>query len=60
MNKKVKIVKLKNRYSTDVVYAENYEDVRKDGNYEFIWVYFEHNPAKKFLVNRLSYEIVYK
>jgi len=56
----MKVVKLKNRYSTEHVYTENYDDVRKEGNYEFILVYHADNPGRKFLVNRLAYEIVNK
>ncbi len=60
MDKKVKVIKLKNRYSSEVVYTENYDDVRKEGIYEFIMVYHAENPGRKFLVNRQAYEIVNK
>ncbi len=60
MDKKVKVIKLKNRYSSEVVYTENYDDVRKEGNYEFIMVYHAENPGRIFLVNRQAYEIVNK
>lgn len=60
MDKKVKVIKLKNRYSSEIVLTENYNDVRKEGNYEFILVYHEQNPERKFLINRLAYEIVNK
>ncbi len=60
MDKKVKVTKLKNRYSTEVVYTDNYDDVPKEGNYEFVLVYHAENPGRKFLVNRLAYEIVNK
>lgn len=60
MDKKVKVVKLKNRYSSEIVITENYDDIRKEGNYEFILVYHAENPGRKFLVNRQAYEIVNK
>ena len=60
MDRKLKVVKLKNRYSSEIVYTENYEDVRKEGNYEFILVYHADNPVRKFLVNRQAYEILNK
>jgi hypothetical protein len=60
MNKKVNLVKLKNRYSSEIVFAENYDEVRKEGNYNFILVYHAENPNRKFLVNRDAYEIVNK
>jgi len=60
MQKKVKVIKLKNRYSSEIVLTDNYDDIRKEGNYEFILVYHENNPARKFLVNRLAYEVLNK
>jgi len=60
MNKKVKLVKLKNRYSSEVVFTENYDDVRREGNYNFILVHHEESPQRKFLINRDAYEIVDK
>ena len=60
MDKKVKVLKLKNLYSAEIVYAENYDDIRKEGNYEFILVYHAENPERKFLVNRQAYEILNK
>ena len=60
MDKKVNLVKLKNRYSSEIVFAENYDEVRKEGNYNFILVHHAENPNRKFLVNRDAYEIVNK
>ena len=60
MDKKVNPIKLKNRYSSEIVFAENYDEVRKEGNYNFILVYHAENPNRKFLVNRDAYEIVNK
>lgn len=60
MNNNVKLIKLKNRYSSEIVYTENYDEVRKEGNYNFILVHHAENPNRKFLVNRDAYEIVNK
>lgn len=55
---KTKIVTLKNRYSSETVRTEEYDNVRKDGNYNFILVYHPENPQRKFLVNRDAYVVV--
>lgn len=60
MDKKVNLIKLKNRYSSEIVFTETYDEVRKEGNYNFILVFSADNPNRKFLVNRDSYEIVNK
>lgn len=60
MDKKVNLVKLKNRYSSEIVFSESYDEVRKEGNYNFIVVYHAESPNRKFLVNRDAYEIVNK
>jgi hypothetical protein len=57
---KTGLLKLKNRYSSEVVYTENYDDVKKEQRYEFIVVYHPENPERKFLVNKDSYEILTK
>lgn len=55
-----KVVKLRNRYSSEIVYTDNYDDVRVDNNYKFILVYHPENPERKFLVNREAYEKINK
>lgn len=55
---KTKIVTLKNRYSSEVLRTEDYDNVLKEGNYNFILVYHPENPQRKFLVNRDAYEVV--
>ena len=51
-----KLVKLKNRYSSEIVHTDQYDEVKKEGNYQFILVYHPENPQRKFLVNREAYE----
>ena len=50
--------KLKNRYSGDIFFTDNYEDVRKVNNNEFILIYSEANPKRKYLANRDAFEII--
>lgn len=57
---KKKIVKLKNIYTKDIVFTDNFDDVRKVNELEFIEVYNENNPQRKYLVNRNSFESVTK
>jgi hypothetical protein len=57
---KKKIVKLKNIYTKDIVFSENFDDVRKVNELEFIEVYSEDNPQRKYLVNRNAFESVTK
>jgi hypothetical protein len=57
---KKKIVKLKNIYTKDIVFTENFDDVRKVNELEFIEVYSEDNPQRKYLVNRNAFESVTK
>jgi hypothetical protein len=57
---KTKIVKLKNRYTKDIVISEKYDEPFIENDIKFILVYNEINPNRKFLVNRDAYEIVKK
>jgi hypothetical protein len=53
------IAKLKNLYSGELVLTEeNVKKIQKDPDVEFIQVYFESNPTRKFLVNKNSFELV--
>lgn len=60
MNTKIK--KLKNLYTGEIVCTDNIvpERVDKYSGIEFIRVYKESNPERKYLVNRLAYEVVTK
>lgn len=62
MMKKVKekLIKLKNKYSNEIVFTRNYNEVVRENNIEFIRVYNENNPQRTFLVNRDAFAIVDK
>jgi len=57
---KDKLIKLKNKYSNEIVFTRNYNEVVKENNMEFIRVYNENNPQRTFLVNRDAFTIVDK
>jgi hypothetical protein len=54
------IMKLKNLYSGEIVFTENFNEVRKMNDMEFIEVYKESNPQRKYLVNRNAFVPVTK
>jgi hypothetical protein len=54
------IMKLKNLYSGEIVFTENFNDIRKMNDMEFIEVYKEDNPQRKYLVNRNAFVPVTK
>ena len=60
MDKKVKEVKLKNRYTAEVVHTKEYDKVIPSGSTEFIKVYHPENPQRTYLVNRLAFDILDK
>jgi hypothetical protein len=58
---KTKIVHLRNKYSKEEVYTENYDNVEmKSGDMNFIRVYTYHKPPRSYLANREAFEIVPK
>lgn len=57
---KNKIMKLKNLYSGEIVFTENFSEIRKMNDIEFIEVYKEDNPHRKYLVNRNAFQPVIK
>ena len=57
---KTKIVKMKNRYTKDIVLSEKYDEPLVENGINFILVYNQENPNRKFLVNRDAYEVVTK
>jgi hypothetical protein len=54
------IMKLKNLYSGEIVFTENFNDIRRMNDMEFIEVYKEENPQRKYLVNRNAFVPVTK
>jgi hypothetical protein len=53
-------VQLKNLYTDDMVWTDNYNDTNKINEVEFILVYKESNPQRKYFVNRLAFEVLTK
>ncbi len=56
--KNVKVIKLKNLYTNDVVLCENYDKVEKEDGINFVEVFEESKPERKFWVNRDSFAIL--
>ena len=54
------IVKLKNLYTNEIIYTENYDDYQEKDGLEFIKVFKEENPKRNYLVNRNAYQILNK
>jgi hypothetical protein len=57
---KTQNLKLKNLYSGEIVFTENFDDIRKVNELELIEVYKEDNPQRKYLVNRNAFKPVTK
>jgi hypothetical protein len=58
--KKLKVKKLKNRYTSEIVYTRDINETVINGENTFIKVYRENNPNREFLVNKDAYEILAK
>jgi hypothetical protein len=58
---KEKVLTLRNRYTNETVMTNSYHQVENSENgVEFIKVYKQANPDRKYLVNRSAFEIVNK
>ena len=53
-------IKLKNRYTGEIVFCRDINDVVKDGSYTFIKVFKEELPSRTYLVNVEAYETLTK
>jgi hypothetical protein len=51
-------MKLINKYTQEVVFTRDYNDIVKEGANEFIRVFNEHNPQRTYLVNRNAFNVV--
>lgn len=51
-------VKLVNKYTREVVFTRDYDDVMREGNNEFIRVFKMINPNRTYLVNRQAFSVV--
>ena len=52
------IVRLKNRYTGDIVYTKSYDTVEEQGGMKFIRVYNEKNPERTSMANRDAFEVL--
>jgi len=57
---KSQVTKLKNRYTGEIVFCRDIKKVIEDKSYKFVQVYKEDLPARIYLVNLDSYEILTK
>ena len=55
-----KFVRLKNKYTNDIVFTKDLNDVYTQGGMHFIRVYNEKNPARTYLANKEAFEILDK
>lgn len=53
---KNKFVKLKNLYSGEIVFTEDFNQISKVNDMEFIVVWNPNTPQRKYLVNRNSFK----
>jgi hypothetical protein len=51
-------MKLINKYTQEVVFTRDYNDIVKEGANEFIRVFNETNPKRTYLVNRNAFNVV--
>jgi len=52
------IVRLKNKYTGDIVYTKSYDTVDEQGGMKFIRVYNEKNPERTYMANREAFEVL--
>lgn len=57
---KKRTVRLQNIYNGDVVFTDDYENVKETDGIKFIQAYTENNINRKFLVNRDAFKILTK
>jgi hypothetical protein len=53
----MKIVKLKNKFTGDIVFCKDMKDVSEGNGIKFIKVYKQENPGRIFLVNLEAFVI---
>jgi hypothetical protein len=62
MSSEKRFVKLRNKYTHDIVFCKDYDDVQTDvaKDMKFIRVYTEKDPQRTYLANREAFEILPK
>lgn len=58
MKKVEKVVRLKNRYTGDIVYTKSYDTFDEENGMKFIAVYNEKNPERTYKANREAFEVL--
>jgi len=58
--KKIKVIKLKNRYNGEIVFCDDIKEIREESGIKFVFVYNSINPNRKYLANLDAFEIVNK
>jgi hypothetical protein len=53
-----KKILLRNKYTKDEVYTENFDDYEVQGNMKFIRVIDKRDPRRTYLANREAFEVV--
>ena len=52
------IVRLKNKYTGDIVYTKSYYTVDEQGGMKLIRVYNEKNPERTYMANKEAFEVL--
>lgn len=52
------IIRLRNKYTNDIVFTKAYNEVYKQGGMNFIRVYNEKNPERTYVANRDAFEVI--
>ena len=52
------IVRLKNKYTGDIVYTKSYDTVDEQGGMKFIRVYNEKNTERTYMANKEAFEVL--
>ena len=56
--KQENVVRLKNRYTGDIVFTKAYDKVEEQGGMKFIRVYNEKSPERTYMANRDAFEVL--
>jgi len=54
----MKVYKLENIFTGDIVFCENIEEVKPIDNLKFITVFKEENTNRTFLVNKDAFKVI--
>ncbi len=54
------VIRLKNKYTGDIFYTHNLDDIIEVNGIKFVRVFHENRPERTFLVNRDAFDILTK